>query len=229
MEQIQADINEKNQLARSAVNTQKQSASIRRKLSELQEGLSQLDEDLSRIASQPAAYRLTAAEVNRRGDLLKKMSNRRNELDSLSKIAPLSASDAERADLFSTPSAPSGAQPRTRFWGASETEETQNLANQDLVHHQRTKMISGHDGHLSNLSESLDRTKEVAIAISDELDVHEQLLGDIDLKVVRTTAQVQGTTEKVMTFAQKASTMGLMITILVLAIIDIIFAILPGI
>src|SRR3989338_1006875 len=175
-EEIQADINEKNRLARSSANTQKQSAAIRRKLSALQEGIGGLDEDLQRIAEQPSAFRLTSNEVNRRNDLLKKMNNRRNELESLSRITTQSATDAERAQLFATPSEPAGALPRTRFWGASETDETKDLSSQELVHHQRNVMTSGHNSHLENLSQSLDRTKEVAVAISDELDIHEGLI-----------------------------------------------------
>lgn len=92
------------------------------------------------------------------------------------------------------------------FWGAPrETSETKGLDNEGILSLQKRKMDE-QDELLDVISESVDRTKEVAIAIGDEAEDQIGLLRDLDRETKHVTGRVGRATDRVRKVSAKSST-----------------------
>jgi SNARE domain len=161
----------------------------------------------------------TPNEIRRREDMVNVLANRRNQLEYMSK-AVVEATATDREQLFAGQA--NGANSSTRRWGApSETEQTRQMNNRELLQHQRDR-TQDQNRDLEALGETVGRQKELAFAIGDELDVHVGLLDDIDDAVIDTTHRVRGETERVMSVSDKAKTGGLLICIVIQIIVLIV-------
>ena len=146
-DEVQVDINERNRRIKSDIDTQKLTTTIRRKLSQLNTEILTLEEELERMADEPAMWRVTQNEVQRRQDLLNNLANKRNQLEHAAK-AGATATQGDLHALLSPQGAnmgsgtsTSGFGGRSRIWGApSETDETRPLTEQEIVALQRKKL-----------------------------------------------------------------------------------------
>jgi syntaxin 8 len=109
-------------------------------------------------------------------------------------------------------------------WGAKETSETKELDNEGVLALQRKKMEE-QDKLLDLLSESVDRQKDIAIGIGQQVDEHNELLDDLDREVRQTDTRLRKATDAVRKIGEKSSATCLWITICVLflALIVVIF------
>jgi len=108
-----------------------------------------------------------------------------------------------------------------RKWGVpQETAETTDLDNGGILTLQQRKMQE-QDVALDMLGNSIGRTKEIALAISDEVDEHAALLDDIDGRVDKTSARVRNTTRRVDRIMKKDSStvMWLIIVFLMISLV----------
>jgi len=200
-----ADVNERNKLLRQNVSTSKQNASIRRKMQQLSTEINQLVNDLDRLASK---RKLNGKEVGRRQDLLEGLLNRRDRLQAMCK----EEESIERETLFD------GIVNTGKTWGTQETVDTVNRTNQDVSYLQRQKM-KDQDAQMDGLIGSVAKQNEVAVEISNELDVHSALLDDMQDGVAGTTENVRKTNVRLMKFEEKVKVGGCWGCILVQAIV----------
>eukprot|EP01108_Squamamoeba_japonica_P006354 TRINITY_DN5124_c0_g1_i4.p1 TRINITY_DN5124_c0_g1~~TRINITY_DN5124_c0_g1_i4.p1 ORF type:complete len:158 (-),score=45.56 TRINITY_DN5124_c0_g1_i4:106-537(-) len=112
---------------------------------------------------------------------------------------------------------------KRRAWGVpEETEETRGLDNQQLFSTQQ-KIVQQQDDQLDLLSHSIGRSKQVALAIDDEVTEQDALLQGLDAHVDRTGAKLRNTTRRVARTEKKASTkcLWLLICLLCLGLIGV--------
>ncbi|XP_021902677.1 syntaxin-51-like isoform X2 [Carica papaya] len=73
---------------------------------------------------------------------------------------------------------------------ADSMSRTKGLDNRDLVGLQR-QIIKEQDGELQNLEDTVISTKHIALAINEELDLHNRLIDDLDQHVDATDSRLQ--------------------------------------
>mmetsp|Transcript_24792 Transcript_24792/g.34156 ORF Transcript_24792/g.34156 Transcript_24792/m.34156 type:complete len:225 (+) Transcript_24792:168-842(+) len=205
-DEIFADVNERNRMARANVPCAKLTATIKRKIQQLTSEISLLSEDLERHS---AAGRVTPKEANRRSDLLESLVSRRDRLVNLARTD----GNPDKESLFS------GFSPK---WESSDTKE---LDHQALATLQRTKM-SEQDQTVDLLADSLAKQHEVAVEIGNELDEHVSLLNSMEGGVDKTTGRVKQQNVKLMKFEDKVKVTGLWMAILVQTVIALVLIIL---
>lgn len=217
LDEAQVLINERNKAARAgAAGARGQGDAIQRSINQASANIENLGSDLRRLQGNRS---LGAGEIHRREDQLQRLTTRRNELDHLSKFSPQTGPEAERAQLLSGGHA--GGFAGLNLFGASETDNTRNVGTGELVGSQRTRMDSELTGRLDVLGQSISRSGEAARQIGDELDLQIDLIDDLHHGVTRATIAVSQTTGKVMSFSEKATAGGLMISVVVFLVIDI--------
>jgi len=199
-EEIFVDVNEKSRLAKRQENTARISSAIRRKINQLTAELNTLDSDLAQTT------RISEKERTRRQDLLVKLANKRDQLNSMSK----DDYDASRDALLS------GA----RSWG-QESEHTRDLDNKGLNDY-TTNLMKVQDDHLDKLSKTISRTTELAKGVGVETEEHIKIITDIEGKVDHAHDSIHNTTQNVSTFASKHSLTMLWCIILILVVTIII-------
>lgn len=100
----------------------------------------------------------------------------------------VAASSADKTELFGG----GGARPKGRVLGApaQETERTRELDNEGVVQLQK-QMMQDQDMDLDELAKIVRRQKEMGIAISDELDLQNEMLGRVDEDVTRVGGKLE--------------------------------------
>ena len=127
-------------------------------------------------------------ELLRRRDLLTNLCNERDHVrDQLNKPTTDNSTSfaAERASLLKTPS--SSTRSSRRKFGVQETDETRPLNDKQVLQLQRD-MMDQQDEALEALSTVIQRQKQIGLAINQELEYQNQMLGDLD----DTLTRVQG-------------------------------------
>ncbi|PRP87816.1 hypothetical protein PROFUN_04290 [Planoprotostelium fungivorum] len=106
-----------------------------------------------------------------------------------------------------------------RRWGTvSESEQQKGQSNQQIYASNQSK-LEDQDRALDAISDSLGRTKQIAIEIGKEADEHTQLIDEIDGHVNRVNPMIRNTTKRIDRVATKSSTKGLWLCICLLFII----------
>lgn len=171
-------------------NAQEPTISARKHLHFVTQRLMQLSEILNSPKSE-----ISDGELIRRQDLLHNIRLERDRMQkSLLDRSPGQKSDRNRLlsiDSSTQLSSPSLNSPRGRVLGVpEETPETRGQDNtQILALHEQ--VVEHQDSSLDQLMAVIGRQKEIGRAIGDELDVQNQLLRDIDVKVGNTTARIK--------------------------------------
>lgn len=172
------------------------------RLNRLGEGLSELDVSLS-----SDTLNITGKEKLRRGDLLRGLAHRRDELvldrdralgKGSSMRAPPPSSSAAAALMGGAAASGGGRErPRSSRWGVQgESEDTVDLNNRELLSLQE-KIMENQDEGLDALSQVMDRQLRIGTAIGQELDHHNQLLQNLDDHVAVTQAAIDTENKKV--------------------------------
>lgn len=211
--EVSANIKDYHNSARNntSVNNTKLTATIRGRLVTL-------TSDIARLSDQLPRLQITERERNRRKDMIFNLSSRKDQL----------------SDLMSKPvdqvtsSGTAGPTTGKRAWGQpqekpQDTEFTRNLDNAQLLQLQKDQM-GQQDEHLDLLSNSIVKTKEIAVTINTELDVHTRLLDDLADKTNRVNYGIEKEREHIKKVSESAKVCGMWICIVVLIIIIIAFA-----
>jgi len=215
--EISADIIEFHKQSKNSVQSAKLAGGIRRSLVQLTKDIATLDDAL-RIATQ-----ITERERARRGDLLRNLTTRKDQLSDLLN-RPQAA--FARDDLLNSDGVDGiNNVKKSRHWGhkPEETEATRDLNNDQLLGVQKS-IMKEQDGALDSLSNSLARQKEIALTIDGELDVHSKLIGDLDVKTEKTKIEIQNNIKRIDKVSEQSKVCGMWICIVVLILILIVFA-----
>eukprot|EP00741_Cyanophora_paradoxa_P009707 tig00001604_g9404.t1 len=183
-------VQERVRIQKGGAETSKLSVQLRTKLEQLSNQISTLDSKLA--VADPK--KMTEKEISRRTDLLANLSNRRDQLVRQLQSVRAPASETSRSMLLPGGNGPSAGRASARIDG-SETDDTRALGSRDVLTLQKT-MLDQQDNVLDALSASVGRTKEVSIAINDELSVHQKLLGELTDGVDRTQGRMEATGKK---------------------------------
>ena len=174
-------------------------SAARRRVRALGKRLDQLQGALDAAAAGGA---VTAAEANRRGGDLKQLRARQEAL-----LQALRAAPTQRDGGVQLPGlgADDLASPRPVVTGSVDEvlgSQQQQMAEQDQA--------------LEDLSNITKSTKHIALAISDELDLHERLLDDLEDSVEHTTSRMQFAKKKLTQFMKKSKICGFLTAFFVL-------------
>jgi syntaxin 8 len=102
-------------------------------------------------------------------------------------------------------------------------DQTTDMSNTQ-IHEFHQNVIARQDEQLDTLGQSIGRTRELTIAIGNELDDHAVLLDEVDDRMDRHQSQLDGARKRLDTFAKKAkqnwglSTIFILIVVLILLI-----------
>jgi len=100
----------------------------------------------------------------------------------------------------------------------ADVPDQSHLDNQQ-IHAYHQSVISEQDEHLDRLGRSIGRTRDLSIAIGDELDGQVELLEEVDQGVDRHQGQLDGATKRLNNVAKRARENWGMVTIVTLVLI----------
>lgn len=93
-------------------------------------------------------------------------------------------------------------------------------------HATQSEPIRDHEAGLDRLGEAIKRQKYMANGLATEVDLHNEILDDIDRHMTTTTANLQKNTRNIKLLSKKSSTCLLWSIIVILAIVILVLAIL---
>ncbi|XP_017605847.1 syntaxin-51-like isoform X2 [Gossypium arboreum] len=167
---INGMISGKGSLPSSGPETQRHASAIRRKITILGTRLN----GLQSLMSKPTGKPLTDKEMNRRKDMVTNLRSKSNQMASAFNMSNL----ANRDSLLGTETKP------------DTMSRTIGLDNSGLIGLQRQIMKEQDEG-LEKLEETLVSTKHIALAVSEELDLHTTLIDDLGQHVDVTDSHLQ--------------------------------------
>jgi regulator of vacuolar morphogenesis len=138
---------------------------------------------------------LSAGEVQRRKDLLLNIRNQLTEMDRSSQQASSSAQQSSRARTELLGTSPGTGRTTRKFGVALETEQTRVLDNQGLLQLQQQQLQS-QDHMLDSLVDVVRRQKEIGLTISNELEIQNQLLNQVNDQVDRVESNMNSGEKK---------------------------------
>ncbi|XP_030746533.1 syntaxin-8 [Sitophilus oryzae] len=102
-------------------------------------------------------------------------------------------------------------------WASASAGTSENLSVDELKARQQ-RMLGEQDTGLENLSKIISRQKDIAAAISNEVDFHNEIIEDIGTQIDRTDTRVRTETSHVGLIDRKDNTCGYWIVIIILFI-----------
>ena len=169
--------------------TQRQRRTLQRRLTEAKDELSRLDSSLRTHEANPLQHKIGSGEAQRRREKMTELK---------AKLARLSA------DEESTSSASSRRRGTARSSMAVEdSEETVSLSNAQLYAQQRDT-IAQQDEKLDNILAGVHTLKAISTDIHSELDVHNQLLTDLDQQMDHTDNKLRANVRKIAVIEKRA-------------------------
>lgn len=154
-----------------------------KRVTDLKDAVSRLDRTLSKMEAQPVKYKIGEGELNRRRGLL-------SSCRSLS----------ESCEELMLNGAPRTNRRKKNF---EETEETKDQSNSSLLQAQQSK-INNQDQKLDGILEGVTKLKDMSHDINRELDLHSNLLNDLDSAVENTDTQIQRNTRRIDIIEEKS-------------------------
>ncbi|KAG4150141.1 hypothetical protein ERO13_D05G376900v2 [Gossypium hirsutum] len=167
---INGMISGKGSLPSSGPETQRHASAIRRKITILGTRL----DGLQSLLSKPTGKPLTDKEMNRRKDMVTNLRSKSNQMASAFNMSNF----ANRDSLLGPETKP------------DTMSRTIGLDNSGLIGLQRQIMKEQDEG-LEKLEETLVSTKHIALAVSEELDLHTTLTDDLGQHVDVTDSHLQ--------------------------------------
>eukprot|EP01132_Coremiostelium_polycephalum_P002004 gene2004-2466_t len=182
---------------------------LRRSLVNISSEISKLQDNLTY-----GNLRLLEKELLRRRNLVEGLITRKTQLSNTFDSAVNNT--ALKNELF-------GPETGKRVWGkpAKETEQTKQYNNQQLYQNQKDVMKE-QDEQLDMLSHSLLRQKNMANEMNKELDIHNQLLDDVEIGTEAVTHRLTVTNSKLETLKQNAGSCCMIVVIVLLIIVTIV-------
>lgn len=190
---MQEAITKRNEKQVSANKSESESTKLVELSAKLKKDLRTMKSDLDKLGSalQNSANEISGREIGRRRDQLNELVQRREELVKLLNKKPTSSTGGNaRKNLLGSDKKSGKSAPE------QEPESIRNMQNEQVLMYQN-KVMDDQDKGLDMLSHALDRTKNIGLAISDELDEHKVLLRDLDRDVERTDVRLHRETRRI--------------------------------
>jgi regulator of vacuolar morphogenesis len=180
LSEIQAFLNERDKLVQKGDTTLAQASKFqaRKGIRLAQETHDRLSEALT------GNHSLSAGELQRRKDLLLNIRSQLNEMDRSSQQSSSNVQEKSRARSELLGTSPGGGRTTRKFGVAMETEQTRVLDSQGLLQLQQ-QQLQTQDNMLDSLVDVVKRQKEIGLTISNELEIHNQLLNQVNDQVDR--------------------------------------------
>ncbi|CAG9466867.1 unnamed protein product [Pedinophyceae sp. YPF-701] len=178
-DQILAAIQDRRELMRQGAQVSRQTAAIRRKLGAFGASLDDLFEQIHTTDG------ISAQELHRRRDMVSVLRARAAQLGSVLGHGGRNA----KAELLKGETSAGASH-------AGETEDTAALDAQGILQLQQ-QVIERQDDDLQHLHDNVQRTKEVALTINEELGLQNRLLSDLDDEVDVTHSRMRAAKRKV--------------------------------
>jgi syntaxin 8 len=117
-------------------------------------------------------------------------------------------------------------QTETTGWLDSDDDydDKKPLLNENTLKQQQQYLLKEQDDGLNELASIVSRQKNIAITISTEVDLQNELVDDLLVKMDKTSAGIESETKEVVKILKKDSTRGLWIIIILLLIANVFVA-----
>lgn len=211
-------INERNKLRRNGGNYNKVQSDVRIMLKNFSKDVNNLKQSLLKASS---GYEIAEREIDRRQNMLDQLITREKQMNSAFQQES-GHSDNGRSSLLV---ADQRRQPSNPF-DEPETYVDNNVSIDDM-RRQQQQIIREQDEGLEALSGIIQRQKMMGRAISDEVDLHNEIIDDIDVRMDQTNTRLIKETSHVKRVTKKASTCGMLVVIILLIIAIIVVAVIP--
>ena len=170
--------------------TQRQRRTLQRRLTEAKDELTRLDTALRTHEANPMQHKIGSGEAQRRRERMTQLK---------AKLLQLSTDEEENASATSS---------RRRGTARSamaveDTEDTAALSNSQLYAQQR-QTIAQQDEKLDNILAGVHTLKAISSDIHSELDVHNQLLTDLDQQMDHTDNKLRANVRKIAVIEKRA-------------------------
>ncbi|KAH1010367.1 hypothetical protein HUJ05_004671 [Dendroctonus ponderosae] len=191
------------------------SADIRLRLKQFNNEVDQLKQKLDASSGSNAMYpfRETAAESERRVRQIEVLLTKALQMQKLFNEQLTEKRMEERQTLLG---------PRSIDW--DEYSSGTSRVSVDNMRAKQQEMLSDQEKGLENLSKIISRQKDIAHTIANEVDFHNEIIGDIGIQIDRTDQRVRVETERVGTVGRKDNTCGYWIVIIILLVSIIVVA-----
>lgn|ERR1719412_3308556 len=187
----------------------KLSAHCRRKLTSLSNKINDLERTVGSGAN------VTQREASRRTELVHALRVRKDQLKDL--MSRDGQRKSERSKLLG------GAGEGARRPG-QETVETAGLDSRGILQLQKQALRS-QDDEIAELGRAVQNTKHVALAINDEVDLHQSLLDDLDTSVDNTQSYMKFARRKLEQVSRKSgSCKYIMIMVLLVVVLALVIS-----
>eukprot|EP01086_Lenisia_limosa_P015713 TRINITY_DN520_c0_g2_i2.p1 TRINITY_DN520_c0_g2~~TRINITY_DN520_c0_g2_i2.p1 ORF type:complete len:242 (-),score=38.64 TRINITY_DN520_c0_g2_i2:142-867(-) len=177
---ISSLLSDRENIEKNGGQTAKVTSDARSRINALTNDITALDNALSKMGQDPQAHGMTDRDITRRRDELVSLQRRKESLSHR-----LTQSSAQSSAGSTWGAGPSG-----------ETNATRGLDNGEILQMQN-QMMRQQDEDLDMLSETIRRQKDIGMAIGDELDDQEELLGDLNAGMSKTRRQLKREDKKV--------------------------------
>lgn len=214
--EIAAQLSERDSESPSSSAFGKLSASIRVRLRQLSVEVQQLRDKLA-ISSNDDS--ITPHEAERRMRLVENLESSVRQLQH--RFTRHHDFDDNRPQLMPGPGGRVFADMGTTGWGDDSESDTFDVQRAQKMTQQ---VIKEQDAGLEELSKIISRQKNIARAIGNEVDVHNEILDDLAEGIDRTNVGLINETRQVRTIASKDSTWGYWLVIILLFIAILIVA-----
>ncbi|XP_015369497.1 PREDICTED: syntaxin-8 [Diuraphis noxia] len=201
------------------------SSKVRLRLKQFTDEVQQLSHKLRELAKSKA---VTLDEEERRQRKLELLQSRNILLNQRFQNRNNSHT-LERQELMrpSTSKAKKTEMPTTGWLDSDDddyNDDKQPLLSEKVLKQQQQYLIKEQDDGLNELASIVSRQKNIAITISSEVDLQNELVDDLLVKIDKTTAGIENETKEVVQILKKDSTRGLWVIILLLLIANIVVA-----
>lgn len=213
---IMEKINERNQRRRNGGNYNKVQSDVRIMLKTFSRDLNNLKQSLLRASS---SYHVTEREIDRRQSMLDQLITKEKQMTAAFQ-QEADQSDYGRSSLLAT-------DPRGRDTNPFDEPEPDSNVSIDDMRRQQQQIIAEQDQGLEALSGIIQRQKLMGQAISDEVDLQNDIIDDIDARMDQTNQRLIRETTHVRKVTAKSSTCGMLVVIVLLIIAIIVVAVVP--
>ncbi|CAI6343076.1 unnamed protein product [Macrosiphum euphorbiae] len=200
------------------------SSQVRLRLKQFTDEVQQLSHKLRGLATSKA---VTLDEEERRQRMLELLQSRNILLNQRFQNRNNSHT-LERQELMrpSTSKAKKTEMPTTGWLESDDDDydDKQPLLSEKVLKQQQQYLLKEQDDGLNELASIVSRQKNIAITISSEVDLQNELVEDLLVKMDKTAAGIESETKEVVQILKKDSTRGLWVIIILLLIANVVVA-----
>ena len=169
--------------------TQRQRRTLQKRLTEAKDELTRLDSALRTHETNPMQHKIGSGEAQRRREKVSDLKVKLSRMSADEESAP-ATSGRRRGTARSS-------------MAVEDTEETVALSNSQLYAQQR-ETIAQQDEKLDNILAGVHTLKAISTDIHSELDVHNQLLTDLDQQMDHTDNKLRANVRKIAVIEKRA-------------------------